>query len=164
MGRLPDGAKVLSIGCTPRVEAAMRQTYPRLDLQFHNPSMGYIKKRAERRAILDHVLATDPACVFVSTGAPQREIMAAQINRAGCDADILCCGSGLLFLAGSTPRAPWWLQRLGGEWFWRFVLEPRTRKRYARDALFLLQNLATHLELKRTGRANFRGFRLSCRG
>jgi N-acetylglucosaminyldiphosphoundecaprenol N-acetyl-beta-D-mannosaminyltransferase len=162
--RLAPGSRVYSIGCTPAVEASMRETYRSLDLQFHNPSMGYIRKRGERRAIVAAVLAADPACVFVSTGAPQSEIMAAQIKRAGCEADILCCGSGLLFLAGSTPRAPVWLQRLGGEWFWRFVLEPRTRKRYVRDALFLLSNLPTLIELKRTGVARFPGFRLACRG
>ena len=161
--RLAAGAVVYSIGCTPEVEAAMRQAYPRLDLRFLNPSMGYIRKRAERRAIVRTVMAADPACVFVSTGAPQSEIMAAQLKRAGCDADILCCGSGLLFLSGSTPRAPVWLQMLGGEWFWRFVLEPRTRKRYLRDAAFLVQALPSFLTLRRTGAAEFAGFRLSCR-
>jgi N-acetylglucosaminyldiphosphoundecaprenol N-acetyl-beta-D-mannosaminyltransferase len=162
--RLAPGAVVFSVGCTPEVEAAMCAAYPALDLRFLNPSMGYIRKRAERRAIVAAILAADPACVFVSTGAPQSEIMAAQLKRAGCDADILCCGSGLLFLAGSTPRAPVWLQNLGGEWFWRFLLEPRTRKRYARDALFLLANLPALLELRRTGVARFTGFRLLARG
>jgi len=164
LARLAPGAVVCSIGCTPDVEAAMRQAYPHLDLRFHNPSMGYIKKRSERRMIESMVLMTQPACVFVSTGAPQSELLAAQLKRAGCDADILCCGSGLLFLAGETPRAPVWLQRLGGEWFWRFLVEPRTRRRYVRDALFLLENLPALLELKRTGVARFGGFQLACRG
>lgn len=163
LARLPDGAVVFSIGCTPGVEAAMREAYPRLDLRFLNPSMGYIRKRTERRQAVETILAADPACVFVSTGAPQSEIMAAQLKRAGCDADILCCGSGLLFLAGETPRAPVWLQNLGGEWFWRFVWEPRTRKRYGRDAWFLIANLPVLLELRRRGAARFEGFRLVCR-
>jgi N-acetylglucosaminyldiphosphoundecaprenol N-acetyl-beta-D-mannosaminyltransferase len=162
--RLPSRAVVFSVGCTPAVEAAMRNAYPHLDLRFLNPSMGYIRKRAERRAVVRTILAADPSCVFVSTGAPQSEIMAAQLKRAGCDADILCCGSGLLFLAGETPRAPVWLQNLGGEWFWRFVWEPRTRKRYCRDAWFLFANLPVLLELRRRGVARFDGFRLVCRG
>jgi exopolysaccharide biosynthesis WecB/TagA/CpsF family protein len=161
--RLKPGATVFSIGCTAEVEAAMRQAYPCLDLRFLNPSMGYIRKRAERRQIVRTVLAANPACVFVSTGAPQSEIMAAQIKRAGCDADILCCGSGLLFLAGSTPRAPLWMQMRGGEWLWRFLVEPRTRKRYIRDAGFLLQALPSFLELRRSGAARFSGYGLACR-
>lgn len=164
LARLAPGAVVYSIGCTADVEAAMRKAYPQLDLRFHNPSMGYIKKRAERRAIQAMVLGAAPACVFVSTGAPQSELLAAQLKRAGCDGDILCCGSGLLFLAGETPRAPLWLQRLGGEWFWRFLVEPRTRKRYLRDALFLLASLPVLVELKKTGVARFAGFQLACRG
>lgn len=164
LDRLAPRSLVYSIGCTPEVASAMREAYPHLELRFHNPSMGYIKKKDERRAIEAMVLASSPACVFVSTGAPQSELFAAQLKRAGCDADILCCGSGLLFLAGETPRAPVWLQRLGGEWFWRFMVEPRTRQRYGRDALFLLENLPVLLQLKRTGTGQFKGFSLACRG
>ena len=164
LDRLAPGAVVCSIGCTPAVEAAMRQAYPQLGLNFINPSMGYIRKRAERRALVDRVRAIDPICVFVSTGAPQSEIFAAQLKRAGCDADILCCGSGLLFLAGSTPRAPLWMQRRGGEWLWRFLVEPRTRQRYAKDALFLIRNLPALVGIRRDGVGRFEGFRLVCRG
>jgi exopolysaccharide biosynthesis WecB/TagA/CpsF family protein len=163
LNRLPAGATVCSIGCTPAVEAAMRERYAHLDLRFLNPSMGYIRKRRERRAIVQQVLDIAPICVFVSTGAPQSEIMAAQIKRAGCDADILCCGSGLLFLAGSTPRAPLWMQRLGSEWLWRFLMEPRTRQRYAKDALFLIENLPALIGIRRTGVGQFSGFQLICR-
>jgi N-acetylglucosaminyldiphosphoundecaprenol N-acetyl-beta-D-mannosaminyltransferase len=160
--RLEPGATVYSIGCTPEVEAAMREAYPGLDLRFHNPSMGYIKKRAERRDIVRQVMAARPACVFVSTGAPQSEVFAAQLKRADCDADILCCGSGLLFLAGSTPRAPLWMQMRGGEWLFRFLVEPRTRKRYARDLLFLMRCLPRFLQLRWKGAADFGSFCLAC--
>ena len=163
LDRLAPGAVVCSIGCTPAVEAAMREAYPHLALNFINPSMGYIRKRAERRALVAQVRTIDPICVFVSTGAPQSEIFAAQLKRAGCDADILCCGSGLLFLAGSTPRAPLWMQRRGGEWLWRFLVEPRTRVRYIKDALFLMGNLRALRALRTAGVARFAHFQLICR-
>jgi exopolysaccharide biosynthesis WecB/TagA/CpsF family protein len=162
MARLPAGALVMVIGCTPEVEAALRLRYPTLSFRFHNPSMGYIRKRAERRAIAAMAVAARPDCLFVCTGAPQSEILAAQIKRAGCTADILCCGSGLLFLAGASKRAPKWSQKLGGEWLWRFVNEPRTRKRYALDALFLLKSLPAFAGLRRSGRADFARFAIAC--
>jgi N-acetylglucosaminyldiphosphoundecaprenol N-acetyl-beta-D-mannosaminyltransferase len=160
--RLPAGAKVLVIGCTPAVEAALKARWPALAFSFRNPSMGYIKNRAERRAIAADALVTRPECVFVCTGAPQSELLAAQLKRAGLGADMLCCGSGLLFLAGASRRAPAWSQRLGADWLWRFLHEPRTRKRYAIDALFLARSLPAFVGLRRTGAARFRRFAISC--
>lgn len=162
LDRLAPGAVVYTVGYTPGVEAAMRRAYPTLDLRFLNPSMGYIRRRAERRDIVRQVLAANPDCVFVTTGAPQSEIFAAQLKRAGCDADILCCGSGLLFLAGESSRAPAWVQKRGGEWLWRCIREPRTRKRYARDLAFLIRALPTFLRVRRRGAANFGPFHYSC--
>jgi N-acetylglucosaminyldiphosphoundecaprenol N-acetyl-beta-D-mannosaminyltransferase len=160
--RLPARAKVLVIGCTPAVEAALKARWPGLAFSFRNPSMGYIKKRAERRTIAAETLAARPDCVFVCTGAPQSELFAAQLKRTGVKADMLCCGSGLLFLAGASKRAPQWTQKLGGEWLFRFLHEPRTRKRYAMDALFLLRSLPAFAGLRRRGLARFERFAISC--
>ena len=160
--RLPAGAHVLVIGCIPAVETALAARWPALVFSFRNPTMGYIKKRAERRAIAAEVLAAAPDCVFVCTGAPQSELFAAQLKRAGVTADMLCCGSGLLFLAGASKRAPQWTQKLGGEWLFRFLNEPRTRKRYAMDALFLARSLPAFIGLRMTGRASFERFAISC--
>ena len=46
--RLPAGAHVLVIGCIPAVETALAARWPALVFSFRNPTMGYIKKRAER--------------------------------------------------------------------------------------------------------------------
>ena len=75
---------------------------------------------------------------------------------------MLCCGSGLLFLAGESRRAPQWTQKLGGEWLFRFLNEPRTRKRYAMDALFLARTLPAFLGLRRSGSARFERFAIRC--
>jgi N-acetylglucosaminyldiphosphoundecaprenol N-acetyl-beta-D-mannosaminyltransferase len=162
IARLPKDSKVLVIGYTPEVETALKARWPELAFSFRNPSMGYIRKRAERRAIAAEVLAAAPDCVFVCTGAPQSELFAAQLKRAGVAADMLCCGSGLLFLAGASKRAPSWTRKLGGEWLFRFLNEPRTRKRYAMDALFLAASLPAFASLRRTGSARFERFAISC--
>lgn len=160
--RLPAGARVFVIGFTPAVETALRDAYRQLSFDFLDPSMGYIRRPAERRAIAGHVLTARPDLVLVCTGAPQSELLAAQLKRAGCTADMLCCGSGLLFLAGASRRAPKWTQKLGGEWLFRFLNEPRTRKRYAMDAMFLARNLGAFLSLRKHGTGRFDGFRLAC--
>ncbi|HVY35185.1 MAG TPA: WecB/TagA/CpsF family glycosyltransferase [Caulobacteraceae bacterium] len=153
--RAPVGAKVLVIGCDGAVKADLPARYPQLVFAFIEPSMGFIRRRAERRALLQAAIAEQPGLVFVCTGAPQSELLAAQMKRAGLKADILCCGSAFHFLTGTTKRAPVWARGLGGEWAWRFVREPRTRKRYLADALFLARNVLAFLSLRLSGRARF---------
>ena len=55
VARLAEGATVMVIGSTPAVETALRARWPRLAFVFKTPSMGYIRKRAERRAIAAEV-------------------------------------------------------------------------------------------------------------
>lgn len=161
--RAPAGGRLQVIGFTPAVQAALARRRPDLDVRYLNPSMGYINKRAERRALVGQVKAAEPQVVLVCTGAPQSEIFAAQLKRAGTSADILCCGSGLLFLAGAASRAPAWMQVSGLEWLWRAISEPRTRGRYLKDLIFILANLRALLGLSTRGVAEFRRFRLRAR-
>jgi len=157
------GSRVCMIGGSPTVQAFLAHAYPRLLFAFVSPSMGYIKRRSERRAIVAEVMVGAPDCVFVCTGAPQSELLAAQLKRSGCTATLLCCGSAFNFLAGVKPRAPRAFQLLGAEWLWRFIGEAHTRRRYVADALFLLANLRAVMELRRTGRARFAGYTLAAR-
>ncbi len=146
------GARVVVIGGDDVVRAYLAKAYPWLSVAILDPSMGYIRKRGERRALATAVLQAEPDQVFVCTGAPQSELMAAQLKRAGCEADILCCGSAFHFLSGVKRRAPMAFRTLGAECIWRFVGEAHTRRRYAADALFLISELPTFLALKITGR------------
>lgn len=153
--RAAQGARALVIGCDDTVKADLPARYPHVGFTFVEPSMGFVRKRAERRALAAQALAIDPALVFVCTGAPQSELLAAQIKRAGVKADMLCCGSAFRFLAGSAARAPVWTRKIGGEWAFRFLTEARTRKRYLADALFLARHAFGFLALRFTGKARF---------
>jgi N-acetylglucosaminyldiphosphoundecaprenol N-acetyl-beta-D-mannosaminyltransferase len=155
LAQAPRGAKALVIGCDAAIKADLSARYPHLTFAFIEPSMGFIRRRAERRALVQAALTEAPSMIFVCTGAPQSELLAAQIKRAGVKADMLCCGSAFHFLAGTKARAPVWARRMGGEWAWRFVLEPRTRQRYLADAVFLARNALAFLSLRLTGAARF---------
>jgi N-acetylglucosaminyldiphosphoundecaprenol N-acetyl-beta-D-mannosaminyltransferase len=143
------------IGGDPAVQTYLATTFAALNFVFLNPSMGYIQRRSERRAIVAAVLAAAPQIVFVCTGAPRSELLAAQLKRAGCRSAILCCGSAFHFLAGVKQRAPQAFQRLGAEWLWRFMSEAATRRRYLADALFLLRYTGAFLRLRSEGQARF---------
>jgi N-acetylglucosaminyldiphosphoundecaprenol N-acetyl-beta-D-mannosaminyltransferase len=160
---LRPASRVCMIGGTPQVQAFLAHAHPTLLFTFISPSMGYIRRRSERRTIVNQVLAGAHDCVFVCTGAPQSELLAAQLKRAGCTATLLCCGSAFNFLAGVASRAPQAFRLLGAEWLWRFAREARTRKRYLADAVFLLANLRAVVELRRTGHGRFSNYVLRAR-
>jgi len=158
--RAPAGAAVLVIGFNAAVKADLTERYPRLRFSFAEPSMGFIRRRSERRALVRLALQTAPAMLFICTGAPQSELLAAQMKRAGVKADILCCGSAFHFLAGTQPRAPMGVRRLGLEWSWRFLTEPRTRRRYLADAAFLARNAFAFGTLGVCGQARFSRYQI----
>jgi N-acetylglucosaminyldiphosphoundecaprenol N-acetyl-beta-D-mannosaminyltransferase len=152
---LAPGARVAVIGGGPAVQAYLADAFAAIDFVFLEPSMGYIRRRAERRALVATALAAGPEIVFVCTGAPRSELLAAQLKRAGYGGVILCCGSAFHFLAGAKRRAPKAFQRLGAEWLWRFASEAATRRRYLADAVFLLRHAGAFLRLRRGGEAGF---------
>jgi N-acetylglucosaminyldiphosphoundecaprenol N-acetyl-beta-D-mannosaminyltransferase len=153
LAALKPGARVAVIGGEREVQAYLAKAFAAINFVFLEPSMGYIQRRAERRALAAAVLAAAPQIVFVCTGAPRSELLAAQLKRAGFRGAILCCGSAFHFLAGAKRRAPKAFQRLGAEWLWRFASEAATRRRYVADALFLLRYAGAFLRLRQQGQA-----------
>lgn len=89
----------------------------------------------------------EPDLVVVGLGAP-REMRWVHRHRESLDgALVLTCGGWFGFLAGEEVRAPRLVQRLHGEWVWRWVQQPRRlARRYVLGALVCLK-------LKRTARA-----------
>jgi len=158
---LTPGARVAVIGGDRAVQAYLAKAFAAIDFVFLDPSMGYIQRRSERRAIVAAVLTAEPQIVFVCTGAPRSELLAAQLKRAGYGGAILCCGSAFHFLSGAKRRAPEAFQRLGAEWLWRFMSEAATRRRYLADALFLLRHAKAFLRLRQMGQGWFGSYRLS---
>jgi N-acetylglucosaminyldiphosphoundecaprenol N-acetyl-beta-D-mannosaminyltransferase len=160
LAALAPGGRVAVIGGDPAVQAYLANAFAAIDFVFLEPSMGYIQRRSERRALVAAALAAAPQIVFVCTGAPRSELLAAQLKRAGYLGAILCCGSAFHFLAGAKRRAPKVFQRLGAEWLWRFASEAATRRRYLGDALFLLRHAGAFLRLRRKGQSGFGSYRL----
>jgi N-acetylglucosaminyldiphosphoundecaprenol N-acetyl-beta-D-mannosaminyltransferase len=77
-----------------------------------------------------------PQIVLLGLGAPKQEVFANQHLRGSAARVVLCVGASLDFLAGAKRRAPHVWQRLGLEWLWRLLLEPkRLAGRYSRAAV-----------------------------
>ena len=87
-----------------------------------------------------------------------RQGIKCQRDRAERPCLIVCGGAILDFLGGKVSRAPAWLRRLGGEWIFRLVKEPkRLFMRYVvGNPAFLIRTLfctkAKTLEARNTPR------------
>jgi len=81
--------------------------------------------RPEQAAqIIERVRAARADILLVAFGAPTQELW---IDRYGDDLRvpvIIGVGGAFDFVAGVTPRAPLWVQRLGMEWLHRLCMQP----------------------------------------
>jgi N-acetylglucosaminyldiphosphoundecaprenol N-acetyl-beta-D-mannosaminyltransferase len=86
----------------------------------------------------------DPEFVFVGISYPKQQLLAFalidQLRQQGRRPPVfLLIGGAFDMYVGRTPRAPAWMQRVGAEWFFRFLLEPRRlfRRYFVEDLRFL---------------------------
>ena len=114
----------------------------------YDPPMGFESDAAAFDAAVAFVQANPARFVFLAVGSPRQEYLAEAIAlRGGATGTGLCIGASLEFLAGARRRAPKPISRLGLEWLFRLVCQPRRLfRRYLIDspaviALLLKQRL-----------------------
>ena len=90
--------------------------------------------------------ASGARILFIGLGTPKQDYWMAA-HRGKVQAVMLGVGAAFDFLSGTKAQAPRWIMRIGMEWFFRLVTEPRRLwKRYLKHnprfvALFALQLL-----------------------
>lgn len=100
-----------------------------------SPEFGFDKKPELCSQYAQQISASCPDVLLVGLGAPKQELFVCQQRHTLRAGVALCIGATLDFLAGEKSRAPLWVQRLGLEWCYRMLQEPRRLvKRYAYDA------------------------------
>lgn len=93
------------------------------------------------RAIADIRRSGAKLC-FIALGAPRQEIFAARCLDELPGVGFLCIGAALDFIAHTQDRAPAITQKIGLEWAWRMLRNPRRlAPRYARCAAIVPQLL-----------------------
>jgi len=86
----------------------------------------------EDARIVEAINASGARILFVGLGCPKQERWMAE-HRGRVKAVMLGVGAAFDFHAGRVPQAPAWMQRLGLEWFFRLLMEPkRLWRRYAK--------------------------------
>jgi N-acetylglucosaminyldiphosphoundecaprenol N-acetyl-beta-D-mannosaminyltransferase len=83
-------------------------------------------KPEEDEAIVRKINLAQPSLLFVAYGSPaQEQWIQRNLHRLPSVRVAIGVGGAFDFHAGTIRRAPRWAQKVGLEWFWRLVREPR---------------------------------------
>jgi N-acetylglucosaminyldiphosphoundecaprenol N-acetyl-beta-D-mannosaminyltransferase len=124
------GASVYLLGASgdtaERAAQGLVARHPNLQVAgWHH---GYFSSN-EDGAVAAEIAQSGAAVVFVGLGSPRQEYwLAEQLLATGCHVGIGVGGS-FDILAGNIPRAPALWQRLGLEWLYRLIREPKRWRR-----------------------------------
>jgi N-acetylglucosaminyldiphosphoundecaprenol N-acetyl-beta-D-mannosaminyltransferase len=91
---------------------------------IYSPPFGFERSAYELSLAACVIRAAAPDIVLVALGVPKQEIWAQQYARM-LNIQAICLGASLDFVAGTQRRAPPIFRRIGCEWLWRMLTEPR---------------------------------------
>jgi N-acetylglucosaminyldiphosphoundecaprenol N-acetyl-beta-D-mannosaminyltransferase len=124
------GWRVFNLGSPRQVAesgaAQLRKRYPALQIEV---SDGYFDARRdsdENEALVARINAYKPDLLMVGMGMPRQEFWT-QENFARLKAHVILSSNGAAFeyVAGAVPTPPRWAGRIGLEWVFRLINEPR---------------------------------------
>ena len=110
-------------GDVPRLAAEnVKKDFPNINIVGYHE--GFFEKDSEEEVIAE-INSLEPNVLFVAMGAPlQEKWIAKHQSELKCD---IAAGQGGTFdyEAGIIKRAPVIIQKLGIEWLWRLILQPK---------------------------------------
>ena len=107
-----------------RLQQTLRQRWPALVVAGAiSPPFGP-QTAAQRQADIDAINRSGAGIVWVGLGCPKQERWMAD-HRGQVQAVMVGVGAAFDFVAGTTARAPRWVQAVGLEWLHRLAQEPR---------------------------------------
>lgn len=127
--------RITIIGGDDCTIADLGKSYPGLRVTQHIPPMGMVGNDAAMDAAARFIVNADCRFIFVAVGSPQGEILLRRARELGAKCGVaLSIGASIDFLTGKQTRAPRLLQKLGLEWAFRLLSEPkRLWRRYLVD-------------------------------
>jgi exopolysaccharide biosynthesis WecB/TagA/CpsF family protein len=119
--------RIVIIGGSERQARLLKSRYGLQDLHHYNPPMGFINDARAVEACLQFIEAASPfRFCLIAVGSPRQEILAQLLaERTRARGLALCIGASIDFLTGGERRAPFWMQRVGLEWLYRLMQNPR---------------------------------------
>ena len=109
----------------------LKDTYPLIKIVGYRN--GYINTETERQDIKNDIMHTRPDFIFIAMGFPEQELLMNELYTCHPAVYLNLGGSFDVFIH-KVSRAPKWMQKLGMEWFYRFITHP---SRYKRQIVYL---------------------------
>jgi N-acetylglucosaminyldiphosphoundecaprenol N-acetyl-beta-D-mannosaminyltransferase len=104
------------------------ETFP--NLKISGCRNGYYQPE-EESSIVELINRVQPDILLIGMPSPQKELFFQSYKNQLSSNYILGVGGYFDIIAGITKRAPVWMQKIGMEWFFRFLQEPvRLFRRY----------------------------------
>jgi N-acetylglucosaminyldiphosphoundecaprenol N-acetyl-beta-D-mannosaminyltransferase len=130
------------------LQKSYRTRFPRLQIAYaHSPPFRPLT--AEEDETVVRAINESGACILlVGLGCPKQERWVAE-HRGRVRAVMMAVGAAFDFHAGRVRQAPRWMQRVGLEWLFRLLMEPRRlwRRYFKHNPRFLwlvLRQLLTY--------------------
>lgn len=123
-----------------RAARALQKRFPELHVAgvdapwVHTAGEALAQAEEEDDQIVERINAARPDILLIALGSPKQEIWFDRNRHRLKVPVVMGVGATFDFLAGTTPRAPKWMQQSGFEWLFRLYQEPgRLWKRYLID-------------------------------
>lgn len=114
-------------GVAPRAASVLLKNNPRLRIAG---TFAGSPSDTDVQDIIDRINKVQPHLLLVAYGAPKQDLWIAQhLAKMPSVKVAMGVGGTFDFLAGKRKRAPKIFQRIGLEWLWRLLLEPKRWKR-----------------------------------
>ena len=121
--------KVFHLGQSSEVQQqalqVIRQKLPGIQIAGHDGYFDLTENSEESLAVIDELNTFGSDLVLVGFGAPKQEFWVDQ-HREKIEANALfTCGACMEYVAGAVKTPPRWLGKLGLEWSYRLIENPR---------------------------------------
>lgn len=106
----------------------------------YSPPVGFEKDTEELDKINTMLYESGADMLFVGMGSPKQDIFIYENMEKYQIPMSFSIGGTIDFIAGEQKRAPRWINRIGFEWFYRFLKDPqRMFRRYFVDDVKILR-------------------------
>jgi N-acetylglucosaminyldiphosphoundecaprenol N-acetyl-beta-D-mannosaminyltransferase len=107
------------------IKKRISKEYPKIKAHFHSPPYKPEFTTEDSRIMVEAINTVKPDVLFVGMTAPKQEKWACEHFNQLEVGHTCCIGAVFDFYAGTVKRAPNWMIRIGMEWFYRLIKEPK---------------------------------------
>jgi N-acetylglucosaminyldiphosphoundecaprenol N-acetyl-beta-D-mannosaminyltransferase len=108
------------------LKTRIQNEFPNIkNMFFYSPPYLFEKSSEETNLLIEQLKQFKPDILFLALGCPRQEIwLYENMNTVGAKINI-GVGAVFDFYSGFKRRAPLLIQKIGLEWFWRLLMEPK---------------------------------------